>query len=41
MSTTEAAKKFPKIVLLGRKPIAQVHALMGEAMILIFPSKWY
>ncbi|XWK88887.1 MAG: glycosyltransferase [Phormidium sp.] len=37
----EAAEKIPKIEWLGRRPIAEVHALMGEAMVLIFPSKWY
>lgn len=37
----EVAKQFPHIEWLGRKPIAEVHALMGEAMVLIFPSKWY
>lgn len=37
----EAAQKSPQIEWLGRRPIAEVHALMGEAMVLIFPSKWY
>ncbi|MFB2894448.1 glycosyltransferase family 4 protein, partial [Aerosakkonemataceae cyanobacterium BLCC-F50] len=37
----KAAQKSPKIEWLGRKPMAEVHALMGEAMVLIFPSKWY
>lgn len=37
----EAAEKCPKIEWLGRRPIAEVYALMGEAMVLIFPSKWY
>ena len=37
----EAAQKFPQVEWLGRKSIAEVHALMGEAMVLIFPSKWY
>ncbi|MGJ3252742.1 MAG: glycosyltransferase family 4 protein [Elainellaceae cyanobacterium] len=36
-----AAEKFPKIEWLGRKPMADVHALMGEATFLVFPSKWY
>jgi glycosyltransferase involved in cell wall biosynthesis len=26
---------------LGRKPLPEVYALMGEATCLIFPSKWY
>ena len=37
----EAAEKFPKVEWLGRRSMAEVHALMGEAMVLIFPSKWY
>jgi glycosyltransferase involved in cell wall biosynthesis len=36
-----AAERFPKIEWLGRKPMAEVHALMGQAMFLVFPSKWY
>ncbi|HHP7244129.1 MAG TPA: glycosyltransferase family 4 protein [Elainellaceae cyanobacterium] len=36
-----AAAKSPKIEWLGRRPMADVHALMGEAMFLVFPSKWY
>ncbi|NER79871.1 MAG: glycosyltransferase family 4 protein [Leptolyngbya sp. SIO1D8] len=37
----QAAAQFPHIEWLGRKPMADVHNLMGEAMFLIFPSKWY
>jgi glycosyltransferase involved in cell wall biosynthesis len=37
----EAAEKFPQVEWLGRRPMAEVHTLMGEAMVLIFPSKWY
>jgi glycosyltransferase involved in cell wall biosynthesis len=37
----EATKKFSGIEWLGRRPIQEVHALMGEAKMLIFPSKWY
>ncbi|HEY9651202.1 MAG TPA: glycosyltransferase [Coleofasciculaceae cyanobacterium] len=37
----EAAQKLPQVEWLGRRPMADVHALMGEAMVLIFPSKWY
>lgn len=37
----KAAEKSPKIEWLGRKSMAEVYALMGEAMVLIFPSKWY
>jgi glycosyltransferase involved in cell wall biosynthesis len=36
-----AAKRIPQIEWLGRRPMAEVHALMGEAMFLVFPSKWY
>ena len=37
----KATKRFPQIEWLGRKPMSEVHALMGEAMFLVFPSKWY
>jgi len=37
----EATKRMPQVEWLGRKPMPEVHALMGEAMFLIFPSKWY
>ena len=37
----EATKRLPHVTWLGRKPMPEVHALMGEAMFLIFPSKWY
>lgn len=37
----EAAKRLPQVEWLGRKPVAEVHALMGNAMFLVFPSKWY
>ncbi len=36
-----ATKRLPLIEWLGRKPMAQVHELMGEAKFLVFPSKWY
>lgn len=36
-----AAKRLPQVEWLGRKSMSEVHALMGEAMFLIFPSKWY
>ena len=36
-----AAKQLPNVEWLGLKPMAEVHALMGEAQFLIFPSKWY
>ncbi|WP_414544538.1 glycosyltransferase family 4 protein [Nostoc sp. CCY0012] len=37
----EAAKKLPQVEWLGRKSMSEVHKLMGEAMFVIFPSKWY
>ncbi|MGB7440878.1 MAG: glycosyltransferase [Coleofasciculaceae cyanobacterium] len=37
----EVAERLPQIEWLGRRPMAEVHALMGEAMFLVFPSKWY
>ncbi|BAU66896.1 putative glycosyl transferase [Stanieria sp. NIES-3757] len=37
----EATKRFPQVEWLGRKPMTEVYELMGEAMFLIFPSKWY
>lgn len=38
---TEACQKPNQIEWLGRRPMEEVHQLMGEAMFLIFPSKWY
>ncbi|NJL09314.1 MAG: glycosyltransferase family 4 protein [Calothrix sp. SM1_7_51] len=35
------AEKLPHVEWLGRKPLAEVYDLMGEATALIFPSKWY
>lgn len=37
----QATKRLPKVEWLGRKPMSEVHELMGEAMFLVFPSKWY
>lgn len=37
----EATKRLPQVEWLGRRPMQEVYALMGEAMMLIFPSKWY
>jgi glycosyltransferase involved in cell wall biosynthesis len=37
----EATKQMPHIEWLGRRPMPEVHTLMGDAMFLIFPSKWY
>ncbi|MBD2355802.1 glycosyltransferase family 4 protein [Tolypothrix sp. FACHB-123] len=36
-----AAKTLPQVEWLGRKTMSEVHDLMGEAMFLVFPSKWY
>lgn len=36
-----AIDKFDGIEWLGRRPMPEVHQLMGEAMFLVFPSKWY
>lgn len=36
-----ATQQFPHIEWLGRRPMDEVHQLMGEAMFLVFPSKWY
>lgn len=37
----EAAKRLPQVEWLGRKSVVEVHELMGNAMFLVFPSKWY
>ncbi|MDY7024567.1 MAG: glycosyltransferase, partial [Cyanobacteriota bacterium] len=37
----EATQRLPNVEWLGRKPMAEVYQIMGEAMFLIFPSKWY
>lgn len=36
-----ATKKSVGVEWLGRKPMQEVHHLMGEAKVIIFPSKWY
>ncbi|PSB05261.1 glycosyltransferase [Merismopedia glauca] len=36
-----AAAQMPQVEVLGRLPPSQVYELMGEAMMVIFPSKWY
>ena len=36
-----ATKKFDYIQWLGRLSVEEVYQVMGEAMMLIFPSKWY
>ena len=37
----QTAKRLPQVEWLGRKSLTQVYALIGEAMFLVFPSKWY
>ena len=37
----ETVEQFEGIEWLGRRPMAEVHTLMGEAAFLVFPSKWY
>lgn len=37
----EVTKRLPQIEWLGRKPIEEVYNLMGEAIAVIIPSKWY
>lgn len=37
----EAASRLAHVEWLGRKPVAEVYDVMGEATCLIFPSKWY
>ena len=36
-----ATNTMPNVEWLGRKPMKEVYQLMGDAMMLIFPSKWY
>ena len=36
-----ATKRIPQIEWLGRRPMSEVYDLMGEAMFVVFPSKWY
>lgn len=38
---TRATEANPHIEWLGRRPIDEVHRLMGDAQFLVFPSKWY
>jgi glycosyltransferase involved in cell wall biosynthesis len=36
-----AAARQPNVEWLGHRPVADVHALMGKADMLVFPSQWY
>ena len=36
-----ATEEHPEIEWLGRRPMNEVHQLIGEAIFLVFPSKWY
>lgn len=38
---TQAMERQPAIEWLGRRPMSEVYDLIGEAIVLIFPSKWY
>ena len=40
-SLVQSAAKEPGIAWLGRKPLAETHALLKEASFLVFPSIWY
>ncbi len=37
----EATRRLSQVEWLGRRPMQEVYALMGEARFVIFPSKWY
>ncbi len=36
-----AAQQLEQVEWLGRKPLNEVHGLMQEARLLVFPSRWY
>lgn len=38
---TEAAQQLDTVEWLGRRPMTEVHQLMGQATAVVFPSKWY
>lgn len=35
------AERLPNVEWLGRQPMMEVHRLMGDARVVVFPSKWY
>lgn len=37
----EASQRMPQVEWLGRLPMQEVYDLMGEAIVVIVPSKWY
>jgi glycosyltransferase involved in cell wall biosynthesis len=37
----QAAREMENVEWLGRQSLQQTYDLMGEAMVLVFPSKWY
>ena len=37
----EAAARQSNVEWLGHRPVADIHALMGKADMLVFPSQWY
>jgi glycosyltransferase involved in cell wall biosynthesis len=37
----EATRRHPRMKYLGYRPAEEVHALMKQASVLIFPSEWY
>lgn len=37
----QTAQRLDHVEWLGRRPIEEVYTLMGEAMVLLFPSQWY
>ncbi|MEQ9358341.1 glycosyltransferase [Coleofasciculus chthonoplastes] len=38
---SQAVAQISGVEYLGRKPIAEIYRLMGEAAFLVFPSEWY
>jgi glycosyltransferase involved in cell wall biosynthesis len=38
---TKAMQEMPEIEWLGRRPLAEVYEIVGNAAFLVFPSEWY